>query len=875
MLAAEAAAGDLPPAAPAPARAYVPSELVDPAKTARIATEMPTSSMPAADAERTRPRSTRAGRKAQAKARKEEKAARKRMPKDRRKAAPGKAAESPGPKPAKRKAAGKAKQPKAVSAQETLPFAGIAADGTIMVAEGVYSRIVRFGDVDYKLARREDREAMFERWCEILNSFDASVGVDLTCVNRRPDPGELAELGDVGPRGDALDPVRADYADMVAARAAAASGGLIKEHVLAFSVKARDAREARSRLARVESKLSGDLHTLGVRSSSLGRADVIRTMARICRAPVPTPAALDRRTMSSRGLGPKDLISPSEFDFGHADWYRCGRTFKRAGHLQINAPELSDEVLADLLGGDVPMGVSIHLDPMDPAAGKKLVNAKASDIDKMKIEEQKKAIRAGYDPDILPPELANFSEEARRLSREIEKENERLFDATVTVTVEGRDMRELRDAYFAADAIAQGHNCKLRPLRYLQEHAFAASLPLGVARLPISRTLTTSAAAAFVPFTAAELRTGGEALYYGVNAVTRNLIVADRKLLKNPNGLILGIPGGGKSFSAKGEIVAVMLLTDDDVIICDPEGEYGPVVRACGGQVVRISATSPHHVNPMDINLDYSDDDNPLALKSDFVLSLIEVIMGGKTGLTAAEKSVVDRCLPKVYAGYLADPRPENMPVLGDLYECLLEQAEPEAAGIATALEIYVNGSLSVFNHRTDVELGSRAVCFDIKDLGKQLKRLGMLVVQDQVWNRVTENRAAKRSTRYYVDEFHLLLRDEQTAAYMVEIWKRFRKWGGIPTGITQNVKDLLASREIENILDNSDFIMMLSQAAGDRGILAKHLGISDQQLNFVTNAESGCGLLFYGDVIVPFENKYEPGTRLYNLLTTKLGEAA
>ena len=773
-------------------------------------------------------------------------------------------------KPAKNGKA-KGKNAKPISAQETLPFAAIAFDGTVMVSPGTYCRSVRFSDIDYKLARREDREAMFERWCEILNSFDATVSVDLTCINRRPDPGELASLGDVRPQGDFLDPVRRDYAEMLAIRAAAASGGLIKEHFITFAVGARDAKEARSRLARIESKLCGDLHTLGVRSRALTRNEAIRTLARQCGDTVMGDEELNR--LLKGGLTPKDVIAPASFDFGHKDFYRCGGTFKRAGCLQINAPELSDEVLSDLLGGDQPCTVALHLQPMDPAAGKKLINSKASDIDKMKIEEQKKAIRSGYDPDILPPDLVTFSEEARRLSREIEKENERLFDATVTVTVEGQTRQELKDAFFAMDSVAQGHNCKLRPLNYLQEQAFAASLPLGVARLPITRTLTTSASAAFVPFTAAELRTGGNAVYYGINAITRNLITADRKLLKNPNGLILGVPGGGKSFAAKGEMVGSILLTGDDVVICDPEGEYGPVVRACGGQVVRISSTSAHHVNPMDINLDYSDEDNPLALKSDLVLSLIEVIMGGRSGLTAAEKSVVDRCLPKVYAGYLEDPRPENMPVLGDLYDCLLTQSEPEAAGIATALEIYVNGSLSVFNHRTDVELSNRVVCFDIKDLGKQLKRLGMLIVQDQVWNRVTLNRAAKRSTRYYVDEFHLLLRDEQTAAYMVEIWKRFRKWGGIPTGITQNVKDLLASREIENILDNSDFILMLSQAAGDRGILTKHLGISDQQLSYVTNAESGCGLLFYGDVIVPFENRYDPGTKLYRLLTTKLGE--
>ena len=305
-------------------------------------------------------------------------------------------------------------------------------------------------------------------------------------------------------------------------------------------------------------------------------------------------------------------------------------------------------------------------------------------------------------------------------------------------------------------------------------------------------------------------------------------------------------------------------------MVCDPEGEYYPLIHRLGGQVIKISPTSHHHINPMDINLNYSDEDNPLSLKSDFILSLCELIVGGKDGLKPVEKTIIDRCVRMVYRKYLSDPRPENMPILGDLYDCLRKQEEKEAQFVATALEIYVDGSLNVFNHRTDVDVSNRVVCYDIKELGKQLKKIGMLIVQDQVWNRVTLNREARKSTRYYIDEFHLLLKEEQTAAYSVEIWKRFRKWGGIPTGITQNVKDLLASREVENIFENSDYICMLNQAAGDRKILAQQLGISPHQLSYVTHSNSGEGLLFYGDTIVPFVDRFPEDTELYRLMTTK-----
>ena len=401
-----------------------------------------------------------------------------------------------------------------------------------------------------------------------------------------------------------------------------------------------------------------------------------------------------------------------------------------------------------------------------------------------------------------------------------------------------------------------------------------SSVPIGINQIDIQRGLTTSSAAIFVPFMTRELFQTGEALYYGLNALSNNMIMADRKQLKNPNGLILGTPGSGKSFAAKREITNVFLVTNDDIIICDPEAEYFSLVQRLGGQVIRVSPTSKQYVNPMDINLNYSDDDNPLALKSDFILSFCEIVAGGKEGLQPVEKTVIDRAVRNVYREYLANPDPAKMPILEDLYNALKQQPEQEAQRVAAALEIYVYGSLNVFNHRTNVDINNRLVAFDIKELGKQLKTLGMLVIQDQVWNRVTINRAAKKATRYYVDEFHLLLKGE-LGAWSVEIWKRFRKWGGIPTGITQNIKDLLASREVENIFENSDFVYMLNQAQGDREILAKQLNISPLQLSYVTHSNSGEGLLFYGNVILPFIDRFPRDTELYRIMTTKPEEAA
>ena len=571
-----------------------------------------------------------------------------------------------------------------------------------------------------------------------------------------------------------------------------------------------------------------------------------------------------------RGLGTKDYVAPESFTFRDGRSFKMGATIGCVSYLQILAPELTDKMLAEFLDMDKNLIVNMHIESVDHMKAIKLVKSKVTDINRMKIEEQKKAVRSGYDMDIIPSDLNTYGGEAKRLLDNLQSRNERMFMVTVLFLNTAKSRRGLDNALLQTSGIAQKFNCALRCLDYQQEEGLMSSVPLGVNHVPIKRALTTTSTAIFVPFTTQELFMAGESLYYGLNALSSNMIMVDRKKLKNPNGLILGTPGSGKSFAAKREITNAYFVTNDDIIIGDPEGEYYPLVHALGGQVIHISPTSKDYINPMDINMDYSDDDNPLGVKSDFVLSLCELIMGSRDGIEAEEKSVIDRCLPLVYQKYFADPRPENMPVLGDLYDCLRKQKEPQAQRIATALEIYVNGSLKVFNHQTNVEMDNRIICFDIKDLGKQLKKLGMLIVQDQVWNRVTINRNTHKSTRYYIDEFHLLLKEEQTAAYSVEIWKRFRKWGGIPTGITQNIKDLLASREIENIFENSDFILMLNQAAGDRQILAKQLNISPYQLSYVTNSGEGEGLLFYGSTIIPFKDKFDKTLKLYSLMTTK-----
>jgi hypothetical protein len=761
------------------------------------------------------------------------------------------------------------------TAQDTIPFQKMYPDGICRVTDTLYTKTIRFHDINYQLAQNEDKTAIFESWCDFLNYFDSSIHFQLSFLNMTANADDYESSISINPQQDDFDSIRSEYTEMLHSQLSKGNNGLMKTKYLTFGIEAENIKIAKPRLERIENDLRNGFKRLGATVDSLDGKERLKLCHNILRMDGNEPFHFDWKWLVPSGLSVKDFIAPSSFEFREGRVFRTGGKFGAVSFLQILAPELNDRILADFLDIESNLLVTMHIQSVDQTKAIKTIKRKITDLDKMKIEEQKKAVRSGYDMDIIPSDLATYGGEAKKLLADLQSRNERMFLMTFLILNTAETKQQLENTVFQASGIAQKHNCTLVRLDYQQEQGFMSSLPLGLNQTVIQRSLTTSSTAIFVPFTTQELfQSSGEALYYGLNALSNNLIMVDRKRLKNPNGLILGTPGSGKSFSAKREITNIFLITTDDIIICDPEAEYYPLVNRLNGQVVKISPTSTDFVNPMDINLNYSEDDSPLSLKSDFILSLCELIVGGKEGLMPVEKSIIDRCVRLIYADYLSDPVPEKMPILEDLYNALKEQDEKEAQHIRAALEIYVTGSLNVFNHRTNVDIKNRLVCFDIKELGKQLKKLGMLVVQDQVWNRVTVNRSEKRSTRYYMDEFHLLLKEEQTAAYSVEIWKRFRKWGGIPTGITQNVKDLLSSREVENIFENSDFVYMLNQASGDRQILAKQLNISPHQLSYVTHSGEGEGLLFYGNVILPFTDKYPKDTELYRIMTTKPTEA-
>lgn len=764
----------------------------------------------------------------------------------------------------------KKKEEKRLSVQKTIRYKEMGKDGICRVQGNTYSKCIRFFDINYQLAQNEDKNAIFENWCDFLNYFDSSIHFQLSFINHKSSMTEFENVIRIKPQNDEFDDVRMEYAQMLKQQLSKGNNGLVKSKYITFSIEADNIKTAKPKLERIETDILNNFKVIGVTAYPLNGEERLQILYETFNPDNMIDFKFDYNSMIKSGLNTKDYVAPTSFVFKEGKHFMMGNTIGAVSYLQILAPELTDKMLAEFLDIDKDIMVNLHVQSVDQMKAIKLVKSKVTDINRMKIEEQKKAVRSGYDMDIIPSDLNTYGGEAKRLLEDLQSRNERMFLVTALFLNTAKSKQMLENAIFQTAGIAQKYNCVLRRLDYLQEEGLMSCVPLGVNHVPIKRALTTTSTAIFVPFTTQELFMPGESLYYGLNALSNNLIMVDRKSLKNPNGLILGTPGSGKSFAAKREITNAFFVTDDDIIIGDPEGEYYPLVHALGGQVIHISPTSKDYINPMDINMDYSDDDNPLGVKSDFILSLCELIMGSRDGIEAEEKSVIDRCLPLVYQKYFSNPVPENMPVLGDLYNCLREQKEPQAQRIATALEIYVNGSLKVFNHRTNVELNNRIVCFDIKELGKQLKKLGMLIVQDQVWNRVTVNRNEHKFTRYYIDEFHLLLKEEQTAAYSVEIWKRFRKWGGIPTGITQNIKDLLASREIENIFENSDFILMLNQAAGDRQILAKQLNISPYQLSYVTNSGEGEGLLFYGNIIIPFKDKFDKSLKLYSLMSTK-----
>ena len=683
------------------------------------------------------------------------------------------------------------------TAQQSIPYIRMLQDGICQVTKTFFSKTIQFYDINYQLALNEDKTTIFENYCDFLNYFDSSISVQLSFINQQVDVAEFEKSIDIPDQNDDFNAIREEYRTMLKNQLSKGNNGLVKTKYITFGIEAESLKVARPRLERIETDILNNFKVLGAQAHSLNGLERLEILYHVFNQDRIEPFKFQYKMLPETGLKTKDFIAPTSFNFSKNQTFLMGRTMGSVSYLQILAPELTDRMLADFLDVDDSINVNIHIQSIDQSSAIKMIKSKISDLDKMKIEEQKRAVRSGYDMDVLPSDLVTYGEEAKNLLEDLQSRNERMFLVTVLVMNTAKKRQKLDNNIFQVQGIAQKYNCSLKQLDYQQEAALMSCIPLGVNRIEIQRGLTTSSTAIFVPFTTQELFQEGEALYYGLNALSNNMIMVDRKRLKNPNGLILGTPGSGKSFSAKREITNCFLITEDDIIVCDPEAEYSALVQALHGQVVRVSPVSDQYINPMDLNLNYSE----------------------------VEKTIIDRCVRLVYQEYLADPVPEKMPILEDLYNLLRKQEEPEAQRLATSLEIYVTGSLNVFNHQTNVDINNRIVCFDIKELG-------------------------------------------------VEIWKRFRKWGGIPTGITQNIKDLLSSREIENIFENSDFIYMLNQASGDRQILAKQLNISPTQLSYVTNSNEGEGLLFYGNVIIPFVDRF-PKNSLYKIMTTRLEETS
>ena len=760
------------------------------------------------------------------------------------------------------------------TAQKTITFEKMYQDGICKVSANHYTKMVEFYDINYDLLEVEDQGVILEDYSKLINYFDPSIKFQLFLFNRQVSAKELARQLNIAKQGDEFDDIREEYAQMLKKQASKGTNGIIKSKYILFGVDAADLKEARARLQNIEKDVVRNLNSMGTNAHSLDGKERLRILHEYFNQGTMEPFRFSFKELSESGKSVKDYIAPPGFDFRFPSRFRSGKMYGCVHYLDIIAPKFTDELLKKLLDIDDNLTITMHMQTMDPVKAIKMLKGALTNIQKMKIEEQKKAVRSGYDMDILPTDIITYEKDTLDLLDDLNSSNQKIIKMTFLITCYGKTKKDLEAITQRVSGIIQQANCNLRPLQYLQEAGLMASAPIGCNETGIERVLTTKSTAILVPFCTQELFMPAPAIYYGLNALSNNMIMADRKKLRTPNGVILGTPGSGKSFSAKREILSCFLMTRDDVVICDPEGEYFPLVQALNGQVVRLATNSKDYLNPMDIQISHKDDKEALKLKSDFLITLCDLIAGGKDGLENDEKGIIDECIRHIYDKYFDNPIPENMPLLEDLYDALLAHKNPKAERIANSLVLYVHGSQNYFNHRTNVDSQNRIMCFDIRDLGNQLKELGMLIVQDAVWNRVSMNRERKIATRYYCDEFHLLLREKQTAIYSVEIWKRFRKWGGIPTGLTQNVGDFLRSEEIEGILGNSDFVYLLNQNAKDQNILADKLGLSAKQLQHVTNSDPGSGLILFDNVVIPFVDKYPTDTKTYRIMNTKPEES-
>ena len=755
------------------------------------------------------------------------------------------------------------------SVQDAIPIRRLWPDGIFQFGSK-FSKTIRFTDINYAITSKEDKTSMFLGYSELLNALDTGSTTKITINNKRLNRQNFEQEILIPRQDDYLDGYRAEYNSMLMDKVTDSSNSVVQERYVTLSVHRKNVEEARAFFDRVTADVTTRLSHLDAHSEELDAVERLRVLHDFYRTGEEAEYRLDLRDLMRKGHSFKDSICPDSLEF-KKDHFVMGGKFGRVLFLKEYASYIKDSMISELTALNRTMMLSIDVIPVPTDEAVREMQNRLLGVETNVTNWQRRQNNNNNFSAVVPYDLEQQRKETREMLDDLTTRDQRMMFAVVTLVHLADSKEELDSDTETLQSAARKYLCQLATLNWQQADGLTTALPLGLRRIDALRTLTTEALAVLMPFKAQEIRDQG-GVYYGQNVISKNLIVANRKELLNGNGFVLGVSGSGKSFTAKEEIAGVALSTEDDIIVIDPESEYGPLIEGLGGEVVNISATSRNHINAMDMEQGYGDGENPVVLKSEFLLSLCEQLVGsGK--LSAKEKSIIDRCTAGVYHDYIRSGYQGAAPTLQDFHAELLRQSEAEARDVALAIELFTEGSLNTFAKPSNVDTNSRILCYDIRNLGKQLLPVGMLVVLDSVFNRVIRNRQLGRNTWVYVDEIYLLFQHEYSANFLFTLWKRVRKYGACCTGLTQNVDDLLQSHTARTMLANSEFLVMLNQAATDRAELAQLLNISDNQLSYITNVDSGRGLIKCGSTIVPFMNTFPKNTRLYKLMSTKFME--
>ena len=755
--------------------------------------------------------------------------------------------------------------------QDIIPVKAIYEDGLFLVGKNKYSKSYKFLDINYAVASREDKEAMFLEYSELLNSLDTGSTAKITINNRRINKLDFEKTILLKDAGDDLDRFRKEYNAMLNSQSKTANE-IVQEKILTISVYKKSKEEARSYFSRIGADLSNHFSALGSKCIELDAKERLRIAHDFYRTGEETAFAFDIHEHMKLGHDFRDMICPDSAKF-KSDYFQIGNRYGKVLFLKSYASYIKDSMVTELTELNKNMMLSIDVIPIPMDEAVKEAENRRLGIETNITNWQRKQNANNNFSAIIPYDMEQQRNESKEFLDDLITRDQRMFLSVLTMVITEESLEKLKVLSDAIEQIAGKNMCQMGTLRYQQLDALQTVLPFGVRKINALRTLTTESLAVFIPFKVQEIR-HENGVFYGQNTISKNMIMVDRKQLLNGNSFILGVSGSGKSFTAKQEITSIKLREPDaDIIIVDPEREYSPLVNALGGEVIKISATSDNHINAMDMNSEYGDGANPVILKSEFILSLCEQLIGSGN-LGPKQKSIIDRCTASVYRIFQQGNYQGIPPTLQDFREELLKQEEPEAKEIALAIELFTNGSLNTFALNTNVDTSNKLICYDILDLGKQLLPIGMLVVLDSILNRITANRTKGKNTYIFIDEIYLLFQYEYSANFLFTLWKRVRKYGAYATGITQNVEDLLQSHTARTMLANSEFIIMLNQAYIDRLKLGKLLNISDEQMSFITNVGAGEGLMRVGSANVPFVNRFPKNTELYKLMTTKPGES-